>query len=52
MFQGIERHETYSDAPELPHVIIAEARKGEPQPERLRQFRDLIERELLIHLAD
>lgn len=51
-FQGIERHEIYADSTELPHVIIVEARKGEPQPERLRSFRDLIEREFLIHLAD
>jgi SAM-dependent methyltransferase len=52
VFQGIERHEIYADSTELPHVIIVEARKGEVQPERLRSFRDLIEREFLIHLAD
>jgi predicted SAM-dependent methyltransferase len=52
LFQGIERHEIYADAPDLPHVLIVEARKGEPRPERLQSFRDLIERELLIHLAD
>lgn len=52
VFQGIERHEIYADAPDLPHVIIAEARRGDPQPERLQQFRSLIEREFLIHMAD
>lgn len=52
IFQGIERHETYGDAPDLPHVIIAEARKGTPQPQRLARFRDLIQRELLNHMAD
>ncbi|HVT60231.1 MAG TPA: hypothetical protein VHR45_17805 [Thermoanaerobaculia bacterium] len=52
VFQGIERHETYGDSADLPHVIIAEARKGEPQSERLTRLRALIEREFLIHLAD
>jgi len=52
VFQGIERHEIYEDAPDLPHVIIAEARRGDPQPERRQKFRELIEREFLIHLAD
>ena len=47
-----ERHEIYADAPDLPHVIIVEARKGEPRPERRQSFRELIEREFLIHLAD
>ena len=52
IFQGIERHETYEDAPELPHVIIAEARKAAPQPERLARFRELVQRGLLDHMAD
>jgi predicted SAM-dependent methyltransferase len=52
VFQGIERHETYIDEPELPHVIIAEASKATPQPERLERFRALVQRELLDHLAD
>ena len=52
IFQGIERHETYGVAPDLPHVIIAEARKGTPQPQRLARFLDLIQRELLNHMAD
>jgi predicted SAM-dependent methyltransferase len=51
-FQGIERHETYEDAPELPHVIIAEARKGEPDAGRLAAFRGLVDREILRHLDD
>ena len=51
-FQGIERHETYTDAPELPHVIIAEARKGDGQPERLERFRVLVHSEFLAHMAD
>ena len=49
-FQGLERHETYEDEPTLPHVLIVEARKGQPQPERLAAFRDLLQREFLNHL--
>jgi len=52
VFQGIERHETYQDAPDLPHVIIAEACKGAPQPERLKKFRALVQNEFLAHMAD
>jgi len=52
VFQHVEHHETYTDLPELPHVIIAEAQKYVPQPERLRSLRDLIEREFLRHMAD
>jgi hypothetical protein len=33
-------------------VIIAEAQKRSPQPERLQRFCDLIEREFLRHMAD
>lgn len=50
-FAGLERHETYDDSPDLPHVIIAEARKGEPRPERLSALTDLLEREFFPHLA-
>jgi SAM-dependent methyltransferase len=52
IFQGLERHQTDEDAPELPHVIIAEARKGVPQPDRLLRLHDMILREFLAHLAD
>jgi predicted SAM-dependent methyltransferase len=52
LFRGIERHETYEDSPELPHVIIAEAAKGPARPERLAELRELVRREFLIHLAD
>lgn len=52
VFQGLERHEPYYDRPELPHVIIAEARKGAPQPERLERFREQVQHELLDHLED
>jgi hypothetical protein len=52
VFRGIERHETYPDAGGLPHVLIVEARKAEPRPERLRELRERIEREYLVHLED
>jgi predicted SAM-dependent methyltransferase len=51
-FRGIERHETYGDSLELPHVIIVEARKAEARPERLAELQALIQREFLIHLSD
>ena len=41
-FRNLERHETYQDEPDLPHVLIVEARKGPPQPERLAAFRRLL----------
>ncbi len=50
VFQGIEHHETYVDVPDLPHVIIAEAAKGPPQPVRLAELRGLVRREFLEHL--
>lgn len=52
LFRGIERHESYGDTPQLPHVIIVEARKGQPRPERLAEFQALIQREFLMHRAD
>ena len=52
VFRGIERHETYPDAGGLPHVLIVEARKAEPRPGRLRELRERIEREYLVHLED
>lgn len=50
VFRGLERHETYGDSPDLPHVIIAEAAKGESQPERLAALREQLNHELLVHL--
>lgn len=49
---GIERHETYPDEPGLPHVLVAEARRGAPQPERLAALLATIERDFIMHLAD
>jgi predicted SAM-dependent methyltransferase len=52
LFQGIERHEHYADSASLPHVLIAEASRGDLDPERFERLRALAERELLIHLDD
>ena len=50
VFQGIERHEVYVDEERLPHVIIAEARRAAPQPERLKSFQALLVQEFLGHM--
>ena len=47
---GLERHDRYDDSPELPHVLVAEAERGSPQPERLERFRALLAAEFLNHL--
>lgn len=52
VFQGIERHETYRDTSDLPHVLVAEARKGEARPERFAALRELVRTEILDHLKD
>jgi predicted SAM-dependent methyltransferase len=52
LFHGIEHHEVYQDLPDLPHVIIAEAQKGPPQPERLKALRTVLRRDFLMHMAD
>jgi predicted SAM-dependent methyltransferase len=52
LFRGLEMHDTYGDAGALPHILIAEARKGEPRPERLRELRDAVQRDFLDHLKD
>jgi len=52
LFDGLERHETYADTDEHPHVLIVEARKGEPRPAELAALRALCEAEFLGHLDD
>jgi hypothetical protein len=49
VFRGIERHETYEDSAELPHVVIAEAQRAAPQPERLAELREVLTRDFLSH---
>lgn len=41
--RALERHETYPDTPELPHVLVVEATKGEQQPELLAALRRRVE---------
>ncbi|HEY7216328.1 MAG TPA: YceI family protein [Thermoanaerobaculia bacterium] len=50
LFRGLERHETYNDRPDLPHVLIVEARRGEPQPERWQAARAMFEENFLFYL--
>jgi predicted SAM-dependent methyltransferase len=52
VFDGIERHERSEDLPDLPHVLVVEARKGAPQPERLASLQSLVGREFLMHVSD
>lgn len=52
VFRGIERHDTYADAPELPHVLVAEAVRGGERPAALAALRATFEEELLRHLED
>jgi predicted SAM-dependent methyltransferase len=44
---GIERHETWQDTPEMPHVLIAETSgqaPGEPLPDQmLKEFREAVD---------
>jgi hypothetical protein len=46
-FQGLERHEVYGDTPEVPHVLVVEASKGEPQPARLTELLGRLRAEFL-----
>lgn len=50
VFRGIERHESYRDTPDLPHVLIVEAGRGSARPDRLAELRERIDRDFLAHL--
>ncbi len=50
-FRQLERHETYPDSPDLPHVLIVEAVKGAKQPEVLERLRAQIRQEFLDHVV-
>jgi predicted SAM-dependent methyltransferase len=52
LFRGLEHHDTYEDVEDLPHILIAEARKGPARPERLRELRDTVQVEWLAHMDD
>ncbi len=49
--RGLERHETYDDSEDLPHVLIVEAGRGEPDARLLKALRERFQRELLDHVA-
>ena len=51
IFRGLERHATYVDSPELPHVVIAEARKGPAASDRLAALRARFREEYLAHMS-
>lgn len=51
LFRGLERHATYADQEDLPHVLIVEARKGPPQRARLEAFHGLLREQFLAHLS-
>ena len=50
VFRGLERHETYDDSEELPHVLIVEASKGRPRANKLSALRKQIQRDFLNHM--
>ncbi len=51
-FNALERHERYPDSPDLPHVLILEAQRGEFDPKRKRDFLATAHREFLQSLRD
>jgi predicted SAM-dependent methyltransferase len=51
-FRDLERHDTYEDNEEMPHILIVEARKGEPRPDRLRELRAAVQAGFLDHMKD
>ena len=52
VFRGVEQHATYEDRPDLPHVLIVEAKKGPVQAERREAFSQLLRAEFLSFLED
>jgi SAM-dependent methyltransferase len=52
VFRGLERHDTYEDRADLPHVLIVEAEKGPADPAALAELNALLEREFLGFRSD
>jgi len=50
VFEKVEGHEPYADSPELPHVLIAEARKGIRRERDLLRIRAFVRDQFLAHL--
>jgi len=51
LFAGIERHETYEDDDETPHVVIVEAARGTPDRKALAALHERFGKEYLAHVA-
>ncbi|MEM7480458.1 MAG: methyltransferase domain-containing protein [Acidobacteriota bacterium] len=52
VFQGLERHETYTDTEDLPHVLVVEARRGKVRKAELKALRQTLQDEFWMHMAD
>lgn len=50
LLRGLERHEPSPDAPDLPHVVIAEAQPGPARTRELADLRARVQAELLAHM--
>jgi predicted SAM-dependent methyltransferase len=48
--RGLEQHERYPDSPDVPHVLVVEAERGEPAPRRLEAFLAFAREHFLSHL--
>lgn len=47
LFAGLERHETYSDTPDLPHILIVEGTKGRFERQAYQELLATLGREFL-----
>lgn len=50
VFENVEGHEQYADSMDLPHVLIAEARRGLRREEDIRRIRAFVRDQFLAHL--
>jgi hypothetical protein len=50
-FRGLERHQIYEDTEECRHVLVAEAKKGTLDRQRLAELGRLVRAELSVHVA-
>jgi len=48
--RGLEQHDRYVDTPDLPHVLVVEATRGEPARERLAALMTMARERFLDHL--
>lgn len=50
VFKNLEKHDTYPDTEELPHILVVEASRGEAQPEALEALKHELWRDYLNHM--